>query len=397
MGINPMYADLEPSRRFLAERFRHIPITERSQMIAMAKGVPDLISLGRGDPDLRTPSHIIAAAKAAMDAGQTHYTDWAGMPELREAIANKLRLENGLDVDASEIIVTVGGQEAVFLLMFSIINPGDEVIVPEPRYTSYDTAIHAAGGKMIPLITKPENEFQIMAKEVEKLITPRTRALLIISPNNPTGAVMRKENLEALAELAIRHDLIIISDEIYEKLIYDGWKHWSIGSLPGMKERTFTVNGFSKAYSMTGWRVGYVAGPREIIEAMNQLKYAVSICTTSISQAAALAALTGPQDCIEETARIYNERRLVAMKRLDRLGIPYVIPRGAFYIFPEIRKFGLSSFDFCRFILEKAKVLLFPGTAFGEGGEGFVRISLLAPAEQINEAFDRIEKALALL
>ncbi|WXJ82963.1 Aspartate aminotransferase [Moorella humiferrea] len=208
---------------------------------------------------------------------------------------------------------------------------------------------------------------------------------------------MRKENLEALAELAIRHDLIIISDEIYEKLIYDGWKHWSIGSLPGMKERTFTVNGFSKAYSMTGWRVGYVAGPREIIEAMNQLKYAVSICTTSISQAAALAALTGPQDCIEETARIYNERRLVAMKRLDRLGIPYVIPRGAFCIFPEIRKFGLSSFDFCRFILEKAKVLLFPGTAFGEGGEGFVRISLLAPAEQINEAFDRIEKALALL
>lgn len=397
MATNPLYTDLEPGSRFLADRFRHIPVTERSQMIALAKGVPNLISLGRGDPDLPTPPHIIAAARAAMDAGQTHYTDWAGTAELRQAIAAKLRQENGLDVDASEIIVTVGGQEAVFILLFSIINPGDEVIVPEPRYTSYDTAIQVAGGKMVPLVTRPENDFQILAEDIEKIITPRTRALLIISPNNPTGAVMRKENLEALADLANRHDLIIISDEIYEKLIYDGWKHWSIGSLPGMKERTFTVNGVSKAYSMTGWRVGYVAGPREIIAAMNQLKYAVSICTSSISQAAALAAITGPQDCVAETARIYNERRLAAMQRLDRLGIPYVVPRGAFYIFPEISKFGLTSFDFCRFILEKARVLLFPGTAFGDSGEGFVRISLLAPVEQIQEAFDRIEKAVALL
>jgi len=397
MAVSPLYANLGPATRFLAERFQHIPITERSQMISMAKGIPNLINLGRGDPDLPTPPHIIAAAKKAMDEGKTHYTDWAGIPELREAIAAKLRKENGLDVDPSEVLVTVGGQEAVFLLMFSLINPGDEVIVPEPRYTPYDTAIQVAGGKMVPLITRPENEFQIIPKEVEKLITPRTRALLVISPNNPTGAVMPKERLEELADLAIRHDLIVISDEIYEKLTYDGFKHWSIGSLPGMKERTFTVNGFSKAYSMTGWRVGYVAGPREVIAAMIQLKYAVSICTSSISQEAALAAITGPQNCVIETARIYNERRLAVMQRLDQLGIPYVVPRGAFYIFPDIRKFGLTSFDFCRFILEKAQVLLFPGTAFGEAGEGFVRISLLAPVEQIHIAFDRIEKALSLL
>ncbi|MFZ5648587.1 MAG: pyridoxal phosphate-dependent aminotransferase, partial [Bacillota bacterium] len=315
----------------------------------------------------------------------------------REAIADKLRRENGLDVDKSEVLVTVGGQEAVFMMMLSLLNPGDEIIIPEPRYTSYDTAIEVAGGKMVPLITRPENDFQIMAEDVEKLITPKTRALLIITPNNPTGVVMTRENLEALAEVAKKHDLMVISDEIYEKLIFDGWKHWSIGSFPGMKERTMTVNGVSKSYNMTGWRLGYVAGPRNIIAAMAQLKYAVTICTTSVSQMAALEAFTGPQDCLNEIVAIYNERRLATMQRLDKLGIPYVTPRGAFYIFPDIRKFGMTSFDFCRFILEKAEVLLFPGTAFGDGGEGFVRISLLAPTDKIMEAFDRIEKALALL
>lgn len=397
MTSNSMYNDLDPANRFLADRFRHIPVTERSRMIALAKGYSNIISLGRGDPDFDTPGNIIEAAKRALDQGKTHYTDWLGIPELREAIADKLRRENGMDYDKSEILVTVGGQEAVFMLMLSLLNMGDEIIIPEPRYTSYDTAIEVAGGKMVPLITKPENDFQIMAEDVEKLITPRTKALLVITPNNPTGVVMTKENLEALAEVAKRHDLVVISDEIYEKLIFDGWKHWSIGSFPGMKERTLTVNGVSKSYSMTGWRLGYVAGPRNIIDAMSQLKYAVTICTTSISQMAALEAFTGPQDSLEKMVNIYNERRLVTMMRLDRLGIPYVTPRGAFYIFPEIRKYGMTSFDFCRFMMEKAQVLLFPGTAFGVGGEGFVRISLLAPTDKIMEAFDRIEKALDVL
>jgi aminotransferase len=366
-------------------------------MIALAKGYSDIISLGRGDPDFDTPANIVEAAKRALDRGQTHYTDWAGLPELREAIAGKLLRENGMKYDKSEILVTVGGQEAVFMLMLSLLNPGDEIIIPEPRYTSYDTAIEVAGGKMVPLITRPENDFQILAEDVEKLITPRTKVLLVITPNNPTGVVMTRENLAAIAEVAKRHDLVVISDEIYEKLIYDGWKHWSIGSFPGMKERTLTVNGVSKAYSMTGWRLGYVAGPRNIIAAMSQLKYAVTICTTSISQMAALEAFNGPQDSLEQLLDSYNERRLSTMMRLDRLGIPYVTPRGAFYIFPEIRKYGMTSFDFCRFMLEKARVLLFPGTAFGEGGEGFVRISLLASSEKIMEAFDRMEKALEQL
>ncbi|KJS02900.1 MAG: hypothetical protein VR68_02095 [Peptococcaceae bacterium BRH_c4a] len=392
-----MYNDLDPANRFLSDRFRHIPVTERSRMIALAKGYSNIISLGRGDPDLDTPGNIVEAAKRALDQGKTHYTDWIGIPELREAIADKLRRENGMDYDKSEILVTVGGQEAVFMLMLSLLNMGDEIIIPEPRYTSYDTAIEVAGGKMVPLITKPENDFQIMAEDVEKLITPRTKALLVITPNNPTGVVMTKENLEALAEVAKRHDLVVISDEIYEKLMFDGWKHWSIGSFPGMKERTLTVNGVSKSYSMTGWRLGYVAGPRNIIDAMSQLKYAITICAASISQLAALEAFTGPQDSLEEMVNVYNKRRLVTMMRLDRLGIPYVTPRGAFYIFPEIRKYGMTSFDFCRFMMEKAQVLLFPGTAFGEGGEGFVRISLLAPTDKIMEAFDRMEKALEML
>lgn len=392
-----MYSDLDPGARFLADRFRHIPVTERSQMIALAKGYPNLISLGRGDPDFDTPANIVEAAKKALDTGKTHYTDWAGMPDLREAIAGKLRLENGLDVDKSEVLVTVGGQEAVFMLMLSLLNPGDEIIIPEPRYTSYDTAIEVAGGKMVPLMLKPENDFQIIAGDVEKLITPRTKALLIITPNNPTGVVMTKENLEAIAEVAKRHDLVVISDEIYEKLMFDGWKHWSIGSFPGMKERTLTVNGVSKSYSMTGWRLGYVAGPKNIISAMAQLKYAITICTASVSQMAALEALTGPQEALDEVVKIYDERRLATMARLDKLGIPYTVPRGAFYIFPDIRKYGMTSFDFCRFMLEKAQVLLFPGTAFGPGGEGFVRISLLAPTDKIMAAFDQIEKALESL
>jgi len=394
---NSMYSDLDPANRFLADRFRHIPVTERSRMIALAKGFPNLISLGRGDPDFETPANVIEAAKKALDQNKTHYTDWAGTLELRQAIADKLRLENGLDHDPSEVLVTVGGQEAVFMLMLSLLNPGDEIIIPEPRYTSYDTAIEVAGGKMVPLLLKPESEFQILAEEVEKLITPRTKALLIITPNNPTGVVMTRENLEAIAEVAKRHDLVVISDEIYEKIMFDGWKNWSIGSFSGMKERTLTVNGVSKSYNMTGWRLGYVAGPKNIISAMAQLKYAVTICTASVSQAAALEALTGPQDALEEMVGIYDDRRRAAMQRLDKLGMPYVVPRGAFYVYPDIRKYGMTSFDFCRFMLEKAGVLLFPGTAFGEGGEGFVRISLLAPTEKIMEAFDQMEKALASL
>ncbi len=393
-----MIVNVSPKRRFLAERLRDIPVSERSRLIMMAQQVPDVITLGRGDPDLDTPGHIIKAAQDSLGAGYTHYTPWGGMLELRTAIAEKLKAENGITVDPNdEVLVTVGAQEAIFITMFTLLNPGDEIIVPEPRYTPYDSSIKLAGGKIVPLVTRQEDGFQVLARDVEKLITPRTKAILLITPNNPTGVTIARKNLEELASLAQRRDLVVVSDELYEKIIYEGYKHHSMASLPEMAERTITVNGLSKAYSMTGWRVGYVAGPRELISPMNELKYAISICTPAASQQAALAALTGSQECIKETVSIYEQRRKLAMKRLDKLGIKYIVPHGTFYVFPDISKFGMVSFQFCTFMLEKAGVFIFPGTAFGTAGEGYIRISLLAPLEQLEKAFDRMEKAIELL
>ena len=393
-----MTVNLSPSKRFLASRMNRQGATdERKKMIALAQEVPDVINLGRGDPDLETPAHIIEAAINSLKMGKdsTQYSPWAGMLELRKAIAEKLKKDNNIIVDpASEIIVTVGAQEAVFLTMMSLINPGEEIIVPEPRYTPYDTSISLAGGVMVPVKTSIENNFEVRAEDIEKVITKNTKAILLVSPNNPTGAVISKENLEAIADLAEKEDLLIISDELYEKLMFDKAPYYSIASFPRMFERTITINGLSKSYSMTGWRIGYLAGPKELVQPMLNLKYAVTICATGVAQKAALAALTGSQECVEETVAIYDERRKVVMRRLDKLGIPYVVPKGSFYIFPDIRKFRMSSYDFASTLLRSTGVFLFPGTCFGATGEGFVRISLLVPKEKIEEAFDRLESYL---
>jgi aminotransferase len=254
----------------------------------------------------------------------------------------------------------------------------------------YDSAIKYAGGVIVPVHTKPENNFEVCAEDIKKVLTNKTKAILLISPNNPTGAVISEENLRAIADLAEQEDLLIISDELYEKIIFDNLQYHSIASFPRMFERTITINGFSKAYSMTGWRVGYIAGPKDLISPMLNLKYAVTICAPAISQMAALAALTGPQDCIDETVKTYDERRRAAMKGLDYLGMKYVVPRGSFYIFPSIRKFGMTSYEFASSLLKKTGVFTFPGTAFGKFGEGFIRISLLVPTEKIEEAFERM-------
>ncbi|MEL7566884.1 MAG: pyridoxal phosphate-dependent aminotransferase [Dehalobacterium sp.] len=393
-----MTKNFSPSKRFLASRLDGQEATnERKKMIALANEIPDVINLGRGDPDLETPAHIVEAAINSLKAGgdSTHYTPWAGLPELRKAIAEKLKKENNIIADpASEIIVTVGAQEAIFLTMMSLINPGEEIIVPEPRYTPYDTSISLAGGVMVPVETKIEHGFEVRAEDIEKVITKKTKAILLVSPNNPTGAIISKENLEAIADLAEREDLLIISDELYEKLIFDDTPYHSIASFPRMFERTITVNGLSKSYSMTGWRIGYLAGPKELIQPMLNLKYAVTICATGVAQKAAFAALTGPQDCIKEIVDVYQERRKVVMAGLDQLGIPYVVPKGSFYIFPDIRKFRMSSYDFASTLLKSTGVFTFPGTCFGQSGEGFIRLSLLVPSERIKEAFNRMEKFL---
>ena len=383
------------NKRFLASRILEEKTSERRRMEALETEVKDVIILGRGDPDLATPVHIIEAAKNSLDEGATHYTPWEGNIELRKAIAQKLKTDNGILVDPeNEVLVTVGAQEAVFLTIFSVINPGDEIILPEPRYTPYDRAIKLAGGVMIPVITKQENNFEVRAEDLEKVITKKTKAILLISPNNPTGAVVSEGNLRKIADLAQRKDLLIISDELYEKVLFDNLPFKSIASFDGMIERTITINGFSKSFSMTGWRVGYLAGPKDIVSPMLNLKYALSICTPAVSQMAALAALTGPQDCIKEMVSIYDQRRRIVMRRLDKLGIPYSIPKGSFYIFPDISKYSMTSAEFVNSLYKNTGVLTFPGTVFGPTGEGFVRISLLVDFEKLEEAFDRMDRFL---
>ena len=363
----------------------------------MASGGLDVVNFGVGEPDFDTPAHIKQAAVEAINKGMTKYTPVAGTDRLRSAIAKKLKEDNGLEYQPSQIVVSAGAKHSLYNAFQVLCQEGDEVILPAPYWVSYLEQIKLSGGVPIILQTRASNGFKLTMEELESVMTRRTRLIVLNSPSNPTGSVYTRSELEALGEVLARQGVGIISDEIYEKLVFDGWKHWSIGSFPGMKERTLTVNGVSKSYSMTGWRLGYVAGPRNLISAMAQLKYAITICTTSISQMAALEALAGPQDSLEEVVRVYDDRRFAAMTHLDKLGMPYVVPRGAFYIFPDIRKYGMTSFDFCRFMLEKAQVMLFPGTAFGPGGEGFVRISLLSPTDKINEAFERIEKALEVL
>lgn len=392
-----MKSNLSPSRRFLANRVKgQDSSSERRQLIQLASELRDVINLGRGDPDLPTPPHIIKGAQEALDDGATHYTNWAGIPELRKAISKKLYEDNGIIVDPDkEIIVTVGAQEAIFLTMMTLIDPGDEVIVPEPRYTPYDSSIQLAGGKIVPVATYAENNFEVRVEDIEKVITPKSKMLLLISPNNPTGGVISKDNLLKIADLAEKEDLIVISDELYERILFDDAELTSMASLERMFERTITVNGFSKSYSMTGWRIGYLAGHKDIISPMLSLKYAVTICTPSVSQYAALEALTQSQDCVKETVDIYYERRQVCMKRLDQLGLKYVVPTGSFYIFTDITKYKMKSFDLAVYLLQKARVFTFPGTAFGKSGEGYLRLSLLVSKEKIEEAFDRIEEALS--
>jgi aminotransferase len=307
-----------------------------------------------------------------------------------------LTRENGVRVDpADEVVVTTGGQEALFLLIQTVLQPGDEILVPDPRYTSYDVAIQMAGGIMVSVPTRQEDGFDLHADEVERRITPRTRALLIVSPGNPSAGTVTPPNLRAIAEVAKKHNILVISDEIYEKLLYDGAEHLSIGSLPGMAERTVTLIGFSKTYAMTGWRLGYVAGPRSIMRKLRRLKGLCSSCAPVVSQWAGVAALTGTQEPVEEYRRIYERRRRLMLDSFDRVGFTYGEPRGAFYIFINTSSTGLDSEDLSLKLLQEAHVLAFPGTGFGPQWVDYMRISYLAPEETLREAMRRIEHCLA--
>ncbi len=362
----------------------------RTRMLGIAASRSDVIALGRGDPDFHTPAHIVEAAKAALDANAHHYTGPTGLPQLRAAIATDLKASYGLDYTADEIVVTAGVQESIMLCMLALCAPGDEVLITSPRFTTYDTAVHLCGGVPVPVPTYEKDDFARDVAEIEARITPRTRMFVLVSPNNPTGAVTPPQVIRKIADLAVKHDILIIADEIYAKMIYAPNEHLSIATLPGMKERTITLNGFSKTYAMTGWRVGYLAAPLDFVDKVTEPRHTLSINTCTVSQHAALAALTGPQEPLEAMLADYAARRDWLMPALTAAGFTYGHPGGAFYIYTNISSTGMPAPEFCERLLRETGVMLFPGTMFGDDSTDYIRISYLQPLPMIQEAMRRI-------
>lgn len=379
----------------LANRITEDDVSFRTKMLEISAGLDDVIAMGRGDPDFHTPAHIVEAAKHAIDANEHHYTHPAGLPALREAIAETLQRDNGLDYSVDEIIVTAGVQESIMLTMLGLVNPGDEVLITSPRFTTYDTAVQLCGGVPVPVPTFEQDDFALLAAEIEKRITARSKVLVLVSPNNPTGAVTPPAMIREIATLAQKHDLIVISDEIYAKLTYEGAEHLSIGSLSGMKDRTVTLNGFSKSYAMTGWRVGYLAAPADFVRLLTEPRHTLSISAATPSQFAALAALTGPQDAVDMMLAEYTERRAYLMRTLKDMGLSYGFPGGAFYIYTNISPTGLQAPAFCETLLKEGRVLLFPGSMFGDEDDIYVRISYLQPLPRIEEAVERMAQVIS--
>jgi aminotransferase len=352
----------------------------------------DVISLGIGEPDFCTPDHIIQAGIRSLQDGDTHYTSNAGRFELRQALAAHLERLHGVRYNPeTEIVVTVGVSEALYLSMTALLNPGEEIIIPTPCFVSYQAEAILAGGVPVELPTFVEDGFQVRAKDLEAAITPRTKAILLGYPNNPTGAVATRESLLEVARIAEEHDLVVISDELYDQLVYDV-SHVCFASLPGMQERTILLGGFSKNYAMTGWRVGYAAGPVDIIRGLVRIHQYTIMSAPTIAQAAAFEALTHGHEHVEEMRCEYDRRRKLIVKGLNELGLPTFEPHGAFYAFPDIRATGMSDEVFAQKLLEEEKVACVPGSAFGAGGGGFVRCSYATAYEKIEEALVRMNQ-----
>ncbi len=378
----------------ISERYFHLPSSNFAKILKLACEDKNVISLGPGEPDFTTPEHIREAAIMAIDKGYTHYSPPGGRTDTKETIAKKLRKDNRINVSPDEIVVTCGSQEALFLATLSLIDPGEKMIVPDPGFLAYIPMLETVTGVPVSIPLREENGFEFDPDELEKLIDRRTRVILINSPSNPTGGILKRKTLERLADIAIQHDLVIFSDEAYEKLVYDNKKHISIASLNGMKERVLTFQTFSKTYAMAGFRLGYVAGPQDLIDTMTRLHIYTTVSAPTISQIAAIEALTGDQKCVEEMRKEYDRRRKLIIKRLEEIPrISCLKPEGAFYAFPNITRLGMSSIQTSNFFLKKAKVLIVPGSEFGKYGEGYVRMSYATSYEKIEEAINRIEKA----
>lgn len=355
----------------------------------------DAISLGVGEPDFDTPWHIREEGIYSLERGRTFYTSNAGLKELKEEIAAYLDRRFDLPYDPGhEIVVTIGGSEAIDAAFRAMLNPGDEVLLPQPSYVSYEPCIVLADGVPVPIALREEDGFKLTKELLLGAITDKTKILVMPFPNNPTGAIMTKEDLEEIVDVIIEKDLFVISDEIYSELTY-GSNHVSIASFPGMKERTIVINGFSKSYAMTGWRLGYACGPRVIMDQILKIHQYAIMCAPTTSQYAAVSALKKGDADVERMRTAYNQRRNYLMRRFDKMGLQCFEPFGAFYVFPSIKEFGLTSEEFATRLLQQEKVAVVPGTAFGMSGEGYVRISYAYSIEDLKEALERVEHFIA--
>lgn len=382
---------------FINERTKNMKQGAIRAMFDKSLSIPDAISLGIGEPDMVTPKLVCEACKKALDEGYTHYTPNAGLMILRETIAYKSYLKDvGYD-PKSEIIVTNGGMGALSLLMAVILNPGDEVLVPNPLWLNYVAQVQYYGGQCVKVPTDIAHQFQLQPEVMEKYITPKTKAIILNTPSNPTGYVTSLETLKSIAKVAARHDLLVITDEVYNTLFYDGVEVHTIASLPGMKERSVVINSFSKSYAMTGWRIGFAAGPKEIIDRMTKCQENFNSCANAIGQKAAVTALEHPELC-DELREVFAKRRTIIIDGLKTIkGIDCGTPNGAFYVFPNISSFGLSSEEFCNRLLDEAHVVCIPGSAFGDCGKGYMRISYATAEDKLKEAVERISRFCASL
>lgn len=378
-------------RNPLADKVVEIKPSGIRKFFDIVSEMKDAISLGVGEPDFDTPWHIRDEGIYSLEKGRTFYTSNAGLKDLRMEICSYLKRKCNIEYDwAKEVLVTVGGSEAIDMGLRAMINPGDEVLIPQPSYVSYEPCAILAGAKPVIIELKAENEFRLTAEELEAAITDKTKILILPYPNNPTGAIMEKGDLEAIAKVIIKHDIFVISDEIYAELSYKE-RHVSIASLPGMQERTILINGFSKAYAMTGWRLGYACGPAEIIKQMTKIHQFAIMCAPTTSQYAAVEALRNGDADIEEMRVAYNQRRRYLMNAFQKMGLECFEPYGAFYVFPCIKEFGMTSEEFATRFLEEEKVAVVPGTAFGDCGEGYLRISYAYSLENLKVAIGRLE------
>jgi aspartate/methionine/tyrosine aminotransferase len=372
---------------------------EAAKMRELALKTKDVIKLTSGEPDFVTPSHIREAAKKALDEGNTFYTPTGGIPEFREAIADKIEGDHRVEIDPeSEVMAIPGAIEGIFLTIMCTINTGEEVLIPEPGYVGYAPCVKFAGGTPISVPLNKEEGFKLDPSKIEDLITRKTKMIILNSPSNPTGMVIDPKDLEAIAEISKKHNLLVLSDDAYEKIVYDSAKHCSIMTLPEMKERTVMIGSFSKTYAMTGWRIGYLVAGKSLVQNMLKIQSSIVLCVNGVVQKAAVAALKGPQESVTEMVKEFDKRRHLIVGKMNSIdGFSCQLPKGAFFIFPDITAFGMDSLKMTQFLIEKAKVAVYPGIAYGNLGDGHIRLTYAASTKQIEIALQRIEDSLEKL